>query len=131
MFDYPGTSYKGPGREVLAVYKQETRNLSRAQLRAMRDNTTTDPQILALRESILAAMEAEMVTLGDTNVSHHAIDPSLVNVIDLASSSFGTHEGDRFLCSLRSDGRVSNIRGPKKFSCKESVDVSFHIEIPQ
>ena len=73
-------------------------------------------------QQILKAMEQKIVALGPGNVSHHAADPKVLNVIDIAPTSIANPAA--FEKAVRADKRV------KKF-IKPPEDPAYHLEIPQ
>ena len=73
-------------------------------------------------DEIKAAMEARIIEVGPSNVSHHAADPKVLNVFDVAPSSIANRAA--FELAVRSDARV------KKFLVPPS-DPGYHLEIPQ
>ena len=73
-------------------------------------------------DQIKADMEAKIVELGPTNVSHHASDPNILNVFDVAPSSITDRPA--FEKAVRADARV------KKFLLPPD-DPGYHLEIPQ
>ena len=73
-------------------------------------------------EQIQADMTAKIIELGPTNVSHHAADPNVLNVFDVAPSSIANRAA--FEQAVRADVRV------KKFLVPPS-DPGYHLEIPQ
>ena len=73
-------------------------------------------------DQIKADMEAKIIALGPTNVSHHAADPNVLNVFDVAPTSIANRAA--FEQAVRADARV------KKFLVPPS-DPGYHLEIPQ
>ena len=73
-------------------------------------------------DQIKADMEAKIVELGPTNVSHHASDPNILNVFDVAPSSITDRPA--FERAVRAEPRV------KKFLLPPD-DPGYHLEIPQ
>ena len=73
-------------------------------------------------DQIKADMTARIVAVGPTNVSHHAADPNVLNVFDVAPSSIANRAA--FEQAVRADVRV------KKFLVPPS-DPGYHLEIPQ
>src|SRR5688500_9046729 len=71
---------------------------------------------------IKAAMEAKIISIGPTKVSHHAADPNILCVFDIAPSSIAKKAA--FEKAVRADRRV------KKFILPP-VDPAYHLEIPQ
>ncbi len=71
---------------------------------------------------IKAAMEAKIIELGPTSVSHHAADPKILNVFDVAPSSIA--DKTAFELAVRADRRVSKFLLPP-------ADPGYHLEIPQ
>ena len=71
---------------------------------------------------IKAAMEAKINQLGPTKVSHHAADPKVLCVFDVAPSSIGNKQ--RFEKAVRADKRVSKFLLPPQ-------DPGYHLEVPQ
>jgi hypothetical protein len=71
---------------------------------------------------IKAAMEAKIISVGPTRVSHHAADPNVLCVFDVAPSSIAKKAA--FEKAVRADKRV------KKFILPP-VDPAYHLEIPQ
>jgi hypothetical protein len=71
---------------------------------------------------IKAAMEAKIIAIGPTKVSHHASDPNILCVFDVAPSSIPKKA--EFEKAVRADKRV------KKFILPP-LDPAYHLEIPQ
>jgi hypothetical protein len=71
---------------------------------------------------IKAAMEAKIIEIGPTKVSHHASDPSILCVFDVAPSSIGKKAA--FEKAVRADKRVTKFITPPD-------DPGYHLEIPQ
>ena len=71
---------------------------------------------------IKAAMEAKINELGPTKVSHHAADPNVLCVFDVAPSSIANKSA--FEKAVRKDKRVSKFLLPPD-------DPGYHLEIPQ
>jgi len=74
---------------------------------------------------IQADMTRKIIGLGASNVSHHAADPKVLNVFDVAPTSIPAARQAAFKAALRSDPRV------KKFLEPSDGDPAFHIEIAQ
>ena len=73
-------------------------------------------------EQIRAAMEAKIIALGPTTVSHHVADPKKLNVIDIAPSSIAKRQA--FIDAVKAEGRVRKFLQPPN-------DPAYHLEIPQ
>ena len=71
---------------------------------------------------IKAAMEAKINELGPTKISHHAADPSVLCVFDVAPSSIAKKAA--FEKAVRADRRVKKFITPPD-------DPGYHLEIPQ
>lgn len=71
---------------------------------------------------IKAAMEAKIIAIGPTKVSHHAADPNVLCVFDIAPSSIAKKAA--FEKAVKADKRV------KKFIIPP-LDPGYHLEIPQ
>ena len=71
---------------------------------------------------IKADMEKKIVAIGPTSVSHHAADPKILNVFDVAPSSITSKKA--FEAAVRKERRV------KKFLLPPD-DPGYHLEIPQ
>ena len=71
---------------------------------------------------IKAAMEAKIIAVGPTRISHHAADPNVLCVFDVAPSSI--EKKAAFEKAVQADKRV------KKF-LKPPLDPGYHLEIPQ
>jgi hypothetical protein len=71
---------------------------------------------------IKAAMEAKINAVGPTKISHHAADPSVLCVFDVAPSSITNKAA--FEKAVRADKRVSKFLTPP-------LDPGYHLEIPQ
>ncbi|HYG12021.1 MAG TPA: hypothetical protein VD835_18885 [Pyrinomonadaceae bacterium] len=71
---------------------------------------------------IKAAMEAKIIAIGPTKVSHHAADPNILCVFDVAPSSIARKAA--FEKAVRADKRVSKFITPP-------LDPGYHLEIPQ
>lgn len=71
---------------------------------------------------IKAAMEAKIIAIGPTKVSHHAADPNVLCVFDVAPSSIPKKA--EFEKAVRADKRVSKFLTPP-------LDPGYHLEIPQ
>ena len=70
-------------------------------------------------------MERKIIALGPSNVSHHAADPKVLNVFDVAPSSIPVARQAAFEKAVRADKRV------RKFFTPGQGDPGFHIEIAQ
>ena len=71
---------------------------------------------------IKAAMEAKIIAVGPTKVSHHAADPNVLCVFDVAPSSIAKKAA--FEKAVRADKRVQKFITPP-------LDPGYHLEIPQ
>lgn len=71
---------------------------------------------------IKAAMEAKIIAIGPTKISHHAADPNILCVFDVAPSSIAKKAA--FEKAVRADRRVKKFLMPP-------VDPAYHLEIPQ
>ena len=71
---------------------------------------------------IKAAMEAKIIAVGPTRISHHAADPNILCVFDVAPSSIAKKAA--FEKAVRADKRVKKFLLPP-------VDPAYHLEIPQ
>jgi predicted S18 family serine protease len=71
---------------------------------------------------IKAAMEAKIIAIGPTKVSHHASDPNILCVFDVAPSSIAKKAA--FEKAVRADKRVKQFFKPP-------LDPGYHLEIPQ
>ncbi len=71
---------------------------------------------------IKAAMEAKIIAIGPTKVSHHAADPNVLCVFDVAPSSIAKKAA--FEKAVRTDKRVKKFLMPP-------LDPAYHLEIPQ
>ena len=71
---------------------------------------------------IKAAMEAKIIAIGPTRISHHAADPNILCVFDVAPSSIARKAA--FEKAVRADKRVKKFLLPP-------VDPAYHLEIPQ
>ncbi len=71
---------------------------------------------------IKAAMEAKIIAIGPTKVSHHASDPNVLCVFDVAPSSITNKAA--FEKAVRADKRVKKFITPP-------LDPGYHLEIPQ
>jgi hypothetical protein len=71
---------------------------------------------------IKAAMEAKIIAIGPTRISHHASDPNILCVFDVAPSSIAKKAA--FEKAVRADKRVKKFLMPP-------VDPAYHLEIPQ
>jgi Transglycosylase SLT domain len=76
-------------------------------------------------KQIQADMTKRIVAVGPTNVSHHAADPKILNVFDVAPSSIPAAKQATFEQAVRADKRVRTFFSP------HDGDPGFHIEIPQ
>jgi hypothetical protein len=70
-------------------------------------------------------MEKKIIALGPSNVSHHAADPKVLNVFDVAPSSIPAAKQAAFQKAVLADKRV------RKFFTPSQGDPGFHIEIAQ
>jgi hypothetical protein len=95
--------YKEPGQAVIGVYEA-----------GKAAGKTPD--------AIKADMTAKINELGPMTVSHHAADPKLLNVFDVAPSSVANV--DAFQKAAKADTRVSKFLTPPN-------DPGLHFEIPQ
>lgn len=77
MFDdlYGGSpdTYRDAGTKVQNVYYEKTKDLK-------------NEEILAQRETIITSMKDKIVEVGPINVSKHASDPEIMNVVDIPLS---------------------------------------------
>ena len=71
---------------------------------------------------IKAAMEAKIIAVGPTRISHHAADPNVLCVFDVAPSSIAKKAA--FEKAVKADKRVKKCLMPP-------VDPAYHLEIPQ
>jgi hypothetical protein len=71
---------------------------------------------------IKAAMEAKIIAVGPTKVSHHAADPNVLCVFDVAPSSIAKKAA--FERAVKADKRVQKFITPP-------LDPGYHLEIPQ
>ena len=71
---------------------------------------------------IKAAMEAKINELGPTKISHHAADPNVLCVFDVAPSSIAKKAA--FEKAVKADKRVKKFLMPP-------LDPGYHLEIPQ
>jgi hypothetical protein len=78
-------------------------------------------------DEVIAAMTAEIVKLGPSNVSHHCADPSVLNVVDISHSAMPADKHRAFESAIVADARVSRHFSPYT----EPTDPAFHLEIPQ
>lgn len=69
-------------------------------------------------------MTARIIAVGPTNVSHHAADPKILNVFDIAPTSIPAAKWDTLENAVRADKRVKQFFRPP-------ADPGFHLEIPQ
>jgi hypothetical protein len=97
---YELAQYAAPGRAVLNVW-------------------TTD--LHASSKDTIAAMEAEIIRQGASNVSHHCCDPDEKQVADLTDSSLGTYR-PAVRAAAAADPSVSLVLDEN--GC-------LHIEVPQ
>jgi hypothetical protein len=95
--------YKAPGQAVIDVYAAGKAAGKSA-------------------DAIKAEMTAKIVELGPMNISHHAADPKLLNVFDVAPSS--VPDPQAFQAAAQGDQRVAKFLTPPR-------DPGFHFEIPQ
>jgi hypothetical protein len=70
-------------------------------------------------------MTKRIIGLGPANVSHHAADPKVLNVFDVAPSSIPAAKWAAFEKAVLADKRV------RKFFKPTDGDPGFHIEIAQ
>jgi hypothetical protein len=73
-------------------------------------------------DQIKKDMETKIIELGPTRVSHHAADPSVLNVFDVAPSSINNKHA--FETAVKNENRVSKFLIPPN-------DPGYHLEIPQ
>lgn len=73
-------------------------------------------------DAIKADMTAKINEIGPMNVSHHAADPKLLNVFDVAPSSVANVNA--FQVAAKAEARVSKFLTPPN-------DPGLHFEIPQ
>lgn len=95
--------YKPPGQAIIDVY-----------VAGKAAKKTAD--------AIKADMTAKILELGPEKVSHHAADPKVLNVFDVAPSSVA--DVAAFQNAAKSDKRVSKFLTPPN-------DPGLHFEIPQ
>lgn len=109
--------YKDPGDQVIKVYIAQTKGL-------------TDEQIKAKRDSIVKLMLKKILSFDPVSkVSHHIVQGNLLQVVDIAPSSFSTASAkDRFLAAAdtaKKAGLISHIIKPGE------GEKAIHLEIPQ
>lgn len=102
--------YAAAGDAVIDVWVAETDGLTRSEIRAN-------------RASIESAMVAKINELGPSNVSHHCGDPNVLQVLDLAPSSFSA--GSKAIFRQLAPLAVEKFLDPSKF------DPAFHLAIRQ
>jgi hypothetical protein len=71
---------------------------------------------------IKADMTAKVIEVGPVNVSHHASDPNVLNVFDIAPTSVSNEAA--FETAVNADARISKFLKPPR-------DPGLHLEIPQ
>ena len=64
--------------------------------------------------------------LGPTNVSHHAFEPAVLNVIDMSNSALGP-QARSFNAALLSNPEIPTMFSPYTLGHR---DPAFHVEIP-
>jgi hypothetical protein len=75
-------------------------------------------------EGIKSAMEAKIIELGPSTVSHHCVDLNVLNVVDIAPSSIPANKKQAFITAVEAESRKSKFLQPPS-------DPAYHIEIPQ
>lgn len=76
------------------------------------------------KSDIISGMKVKITNLGSRNVSRHAGDPKVINVIDIAPSSIPINLRDSFSKAIATESRIGKFFEPPK-------DPAFHIEIDQ
>ncbi len=108
--------YKAAGQSVVDVYNALTDGL-------------TQEEIIAQSTSIQSAMLEQIYSVGPTNVSHHCSDPTVLQVIDLAPSSFEGGSRPLFAVAATEAARLHRIA--KFLKPGASGEPAFHFEISQ
>ncbi|HEX8197798.1 MAG TPA: hypothetical protein VF571_16525 [Pyrinomonadaceae bacterium] len=75
---------------------------------------------------IKAAMEAKIIAIGPTKVSHHCADPTKMNVVDIAPSSISNKHA--FENAVQT---ALNRKDIIRFFAPRNGDPAYHLEIPQ
>ena len=78
------------------------------------------------REQTIDRMTATIVQLGPTNVSHHAFEFAVLNVIDMSKNTLGPKAID-FNTALLTNSEISQMFSPYT---RGHRDPAFHVEIP-
>lgn len=73
---------------------------------------------------IKAAMEALIMEIGPSNVSHHCVDLATLNVVDISPGSIPAARKQPFITAVNAESRVSKFLQPP-------ADPAYHLEIPQ
>jgi hypothetical protein len=76
------------------------------------------------KSAIIEEMKQKVIELGPYNVSHHASDPAVMCVFDVAPSSVPSNKKAAFETAVKSDKRVSKFITPPS-------DPGYHLEIPK
>lgn len=76
------------------------------------------------RDETIKAMEAKIVALGPSNVSHHAADPKVLNVFDVAPNSIPSGKKGAFEAAIKANKSIAKFIFPP-------ADPGYHFEIKQ
>ncbi|MEV6525233.1 hypothetical protein AB0M43_25095 [Longispora sp. NPDC051575] len=100
--------YQAPGRAVVNRFTTATAGMTLAQINA---NAAT----------VRAAMEAEIVAQGPSNVSRHCADPAVLNVVDVGAGVFNATNGPLFVASVT--GQVTRVLDER------ATNSCYHLEL--
>jgi hypothetical protein len=76
------------------------------------------------RAETIAAMQAKIIEVGPSNVSHHAADPKRLNVFDVAPSSIPIARKHAWEAAIKANHEISKFIFPPS-------DPGYHFEIKQ
>ena len=76
------------------------------------------------RDETIKAMEQKIIAIGPSNVSHHAADPKVLNVFDVAPSSIPSNKKTAWEAAITANKSVAKFIFPP-------ADPGYHFEIKQ
>jgi hypothetical protein len=76
------------------------------------------------RDDTIAAMEAKIIEIGPSKVSHHSADPKILNVFDVAPSSIPAAKKKAWEAAIKANKDIAKFIFPP-------ADPGYHFEIKQ
>ena len=76
------------------------------------------------RDQTIKAMEAKIIAIGPSNVSHHAADPKVLNVFDVAPNSIPSDKKSAWEAAIKANKSIAKFIFPP-------ADPGYHFEIKQ